>query len=243
MNKEQFIKELSFLLQDISTEDRDDAIYYYEDYFAEAGKENEEKVIRELQSPERVAAIIKAGLNSSFEENIEYSESGMKNSGYDKPDEIVVNGYQEEYEEKHDTQDEKQYQQARSSGFQGDQGRNRILLLIIIGMVCLFSLPFFGAGFAVFASVFVVLFGLGIVFCALGIASMATAIVFITRGLSLLSIATGAGLISIGIGILCIGFALFLFMNVKWPFKIVPNIVRGIVDAVRTIVTKVGERL
>lgn len=243
MNKEQFIKELSFLLQDISTEDRDDAIYYYEDYFAEAGKENEEKVIRELQSPERVAAIIKAGLNSSFEENIEYSESSMKNSGYDKPDEIVVNGYQEEYEEKQETQDEKQYHQARSSGFQGDQGRNRILLLIIIAMACLFSLPFFGAGFAVFISVFVVLFGLGIVFCALGIASLATAIVFITKGLSLLSIATGAGLISIGIGILCIGFALFLFMNVKWPFKIVPNIVRGIVEAVRTIVTKVGERL
>ena len=39
---------------------------YYEDYFDEAGPENEQQVINDLGSPERVAAIIKAGLDTTY---------------------------------------------------------------------------------------------------------------------------------------------------------------------------------
>lgn len=238
MDREKFIKELSFLLQDISDEDRDDAISYYEDYFAEAGKENEEKVIRELQSPERVAAIIKAGLNSSFEEDIEYSESGMKNSGYDKQDEIVVNGDREEPKEEYRT-----YKETKKSGFQGNPDRNRILLIAIIVMVAIFGLPFFGAGFGILFAIFMVLFCLGFVFAIAGVAVSAVAGVFIVKGLTLLSTAFGAALISIGAGVLCIALAILLFMNVKWPFKIVPNIIRGVANIIKSITNKVGEKI
>lgn len=241
MDREKFIKELSFLLQDIADEDREDALYYYEDYFAEAGKENEEKVIRELQSPERVAAIIKAGLNSSFEDNIEYSESSMKNSGYDKPDEIVVNSDKKETKEKKEGY--RSYKETKKSGFQGNPDRNRVLLIAIIVMVAIFGLPFFGAGFGILFAVFMVLFCLGFVFAVAGVAVMAVAGVLIIKGLTLLSTTLGAGLISIGAGVLCIALALLLFMNVKWPFKIVPNIFRGIINTIRSIVSKVGEKL
>ena len=55
MNKGEFMRELEYLLQDISDEDKKDAIAYYEDYLEEAGEENEEAVILEFGSPERVA--------------------------------------------------------------------------------------------------------------------------------------------------------------------------------------------
>lgn len=235
MDRENFIKELSFLLQDISDEDREDAIYYYEDYFAEAGKDNEEKVIRELQSPERVAAIIKAGLNSSFEEDIEYSESGMKNSGYDKQDELVINT-------KVKTEEQQGSEKTRKSGFRGNQERNRILLMVIIIMSVIVALPIFGVGFGVLFMIFAVLFCLGFVFAVMGVAITALSCVLIIKGVTLLSTALGAALISIGAGVLCIALALLLFMNVKWPFTIVPNIIRGTVDVIKSIFNKVGEK-
>ena len=59
MSREEFMKKLAYLLSDISEEEREDALLYYEDYFDEAGEEKEQEVIRELGSPERVASIIR----------------------------------------------------------------------------------------------------------------------------------------------------------------------------------------
>ena len=50
MRKDVFIKELEYLLQDIPDEDKADAIAYYQDYLEEAGPENEEKVIQDLEA-------------------------------------------------------------------------------------------------------------------------------------------------------------------------------------------------
>ena len=64
MNRVEFMEQLEQLLQDLPANDREDAITYYNDYFDEAGQENEAQVIRELGSPGKVAAIIKADLES-----------------------------------------------------------------------------------------------------------------------------------------------------------------------------------
>ena len=50
MNRIEFMEELSGLLQDIPEEDRMDALNYYNDYFDDAGAENEKNVIDELES-------------------------------------------------------------------------------------------------------------------------------------------------------------------------------------------------
>ena len=54
MNREEYLKRLSFLLKDLPEEEIEDAIAYYEDYFEEAGEEKEEQVIKELGSPEMI---------------------------------------------------------------------------------------------------------------------------------------------------------------------------------------------
>ena len=48
MNRTEYMRELDALLHGISKEEREEAMQYYNDYFDDAGSENEEKVIEEL---------------------------------------------------------------------------------------------------------------------------------------------------------------------------------------------------
>ncbi len=74
MNKEEFLKRLEELLQDIDAIEREEALNYYRDYFEDAGVEHEQEIIHELESPEKVAQTIKEGLGI-FEENTDYSNN------------------------------------------------------------------------------------------------------------------------------------------------------------------------
>ena len=74
MKQDRFLKELEYLLSDISAEEREEALEYYRCYFEDAGMENEASVIEELGSPEKVAYTIKEGL--SGEMRGEYTERG-----------------------------------------------------------------------------------------------------------------------------------------------------------------------
>jgi len=65
MNRIDFMQQLESLLQGISPMERDEAIQYYNDYFDDAGKENEQDVIAALGNPARVAENIKRDLLSN----------------------------------------------------------------------------------------------------------------------------------------------------------------------------------
>ena len=47
MNRVQFMEQLKKLLSDISEEERQEALEYYESYFDDAGEDQEAEVIRE----------------------------------------------------------------------------------------------------------------------------------------------------------------------------------------------------
>ena len=64
MSREEFMKQLESLLNDVSEEERKEALEYYRGYFEDAGEENEERILRELESPEKVAQTIKADLGT-----------------------------------------------------------------------------------------------------------------------------------------------------------------------------------
>lgn len=55
MNRQEFMRRLEQLLEGIPEEEKREAIACYTSYFEDAGEENEEKIIRELESPEKVA--------------------------------------------------------------------------------------------------------------------------------------------------------------------------------------------
>lgn len=47
MNRKEFMERLERLLWNISDSEREEALQYYNDYFDDAGEENEAKVIEE----------------------------------------------------------------------------------------------------------------------------------------------------------------------------------------------------
>lgn len=62
MDRHTFLQQLRALLADTSAEEREEAIRYYEEYFDEAGPEQEQAVLAELGSPAKVAAILRANV-------------------------------------------------------------------------------------------------------------------------------------------------------------------------------------
>jgi hypothetical protein len=82
MTKLEFMKELESLLPDIPSEERDEALQYYNGYYDDAGEDQEQEIIKELGSPARVASIIKADLNPDA--------TDRENRGY-----FTEKGYQE----------------------------------------------------------------------------------------------------------------------------------------------------
>lgn len=88
MNRADFMKELTELLADVSPTEREEAIQYYNDYFDDAGEENEQSVIASLGSPEQLAKTIKTGLADGGNVG-EFTEKGF--SGYEskRNDEVM----------------------------------------------------------------------------------------------------------------------------------------------------------
>ena len=53
MNRAEFMAALEAQLRDITTEERDEALKFYNEYLDEAGPENEAAVLAELGSPQK----------------------------------------------------------------------------------------------------------------------------------------------------------------------------------------------
>lgn len=68
------MRDLARFLADIPADEREQALHYYEDYFEDAGAENEQKVIEELGSPVDVAKQIK----TVNREQIAYGEGSAR---------------------------------------------------------------------------------------------------------------------------------------------------------------------
>lgn len=76
MKKEEFLTQLEYLLQDIPEDDKRDAIDYYRDYLEEAGPEQEDAVLEEFGSPERIASVIRTDLLGGMESAGEFTDNG-----------------------------------------------------------------------------------------------------------------------------------------------------------------------
>ncbi len=88
MNRAEFMRRLTELLGDVAPTEREEAIQYYNDYFDDAGEENESGVIASLGTPEELARTIKAGLNDGGNGG-EFTESGFSGYTQTPKDEIV----------------------------------------------------------------------------------------------------------------------------------------------------------
>ncbi|WP_029501290.1 HAAS signaling domain-containing protein [Lachnoclostridium phytofermentans] len=92
MNRVEFLNELEELLQDLETEEKMEALAFYDSYFEEAGELNEPVILRELGSPAKVAESIKKDLGAIKEEELgEYTERGYQSSNQSKDSIMKLN--------------------------------------------------------------------------------------------------------------------------------------------------------
>ena len=240
MNRQEFMKELEGLLTVILESERIEVLQYYNDYFDDAGGENENKVIAELGTPQRVAETIQEGMNDKLQANYEFTENGFqtKNQKLANPLSTKNQKVEENWQEKEELYNSKKNKtEKRSSSTTG----LLVLLVIVtfpiwIGLVAgLFGL--FVGMIAVVLSIMAVLFSLlivgvvlGVVFIVLGFCAMGFGIIEIVIspaiGISML----GGGMIMTAFGILSvigvIGLCVVVIPAVtkgtmyliKWPF-------------------------
>lgn len=84
MNKEAYLNSLKSKLQGMDEDEIEDALHYVSEYFDEAGEGNEETVLKDLGSPSKFAATLKADAISKgrtkADEKVEFNrpKSGVK---------------------------------------------------------------------------------------------------------------------------------------------------------------------
>lgn len=213
MNRAQFMEQLKRLLSDIPESERQEALDYYENYFDDAGEENEAAVIRELGSPGKVAAIIKADLHESNEHYAEYTEKGYEDARMKEPGQMPV---------RHD----------RSRR----QNAKVILLLILLVFVSPFISGAAGGVLGVLVTIvllpFILVFALGTSVLGIGVAGIAC----VVAGIAACFASPALGVLCVGIGFLLIAAAILLLLLLIWlAGTILPKLVRKVTDACHNI--------
>lgn len=249
MNRIEFMTELAALLQDVPEEERRDAMKYYNDYFDDAGEENEARVVEELESPAKVAATIKADLGNASKEYGEFSEKGYTDSRFEHKEmpvgrEPKENGYQYGSQEQGSSCYGGYYREGHGNGdYQGhgygSDGQvppktNNALKIFLIVILVIVGLPIMlPVSIALIAVIFAGGVTLLAVFASLVIASVVVAFVgvcvFIAGLVSLVpEIAVGLALIGTGIILTVVGIVATV-ASVRLCMIVLPGIIRGIV--------------
>lgn len=196
MNKVEYMRELERLLLNIPINERKEALSYYEEYFDDAGVENEQQVIEELGSPSSVAMNIKEGLRGS----IGYQNMGTnyQNSGFQHIEtQNVYTGVSEQKSDKLPTW---------------------AIVLIVISCILLSPLLIGAAGTLIGAifSVITGIIGLIVGLAAAGIGLVVAAFALVAAGISLILTNGFAALLLIGLGLLLAAIGLLLILATVW---------------------------
>lgn len=228
MTKYEFLGDLSRLLSDLSEEERGEALQYYEDYFADAGRDQEQAVIMELESPEKVAAKIRSAETG----DVQYGESGaMKDAAY--PEVVSHNGSAGDADGgnagngaasgweggngPHDAQEG-----AGSGRVKAEDNSSQIIKWLLIFAVAIVAIPVVvptAAGIlitiaALIFALFVALFGTGIGLGIGGLVSICIGLYYcITANFADAILGIGAGLVLLPVGIMLCYLGGLLFMK------------------------------
>lgn len=242
MTKEDFLRELEYMLQDLAEEEKEEALQYYRDYLEDAGPEDEAAVLHDLGSPARVAAMIKAGLNGT--EQGEFSENGYGDPRYNDP--AYPPG---ERAKRTGKSFEQAFQKAQAKRRRApyepeperqEEGRRNPVAVVLFLILCLAAAPvLLGVGGGVLGlllGVAGILLGLLISAGAMTVGLLVGGVVALIVGIIgfFYSPVRGvlgcfAGVALIGLGLLVLGFSIWFYGSA------VPALVRGAAGCIRTI--------
>lgn len=212
MNRKEFMEQLAALLDDISPQEREEALDYYERYFDEVG-DDLQQAIEHLGNPKKVAQDIKSGLKGECF----YTENGVESADAvteSKPPAFYVNEEKKGERTKEHT--------AKWSFWNWWEEQSAVMKVVWFALALAILLPAAGAVLGTATGllggvigIVVGIFGLiiGILAGALGIliAAYVSGVVCMVYGAVMLFIRPFHGLLSLGIG--CIGISVGIFMT------------------------------
>lgn len=220
MNRFEYMRRLEALLSDISPSEKEEALTYYNDYFNDAGQENEQQVIEELGSPEQVAAGVKEGLGLQSYERGQDSLEGEKSQNQSAP------GERDRDAGVQNIRSQNAFSQNNQIPSQPQQNQSKpawLITLIVIGLILAspLILALICVVFAVIISVFSLIFGLLIGFGAAAVSLYVTAFVCAVLGFVVLPVNAlvsgallGSGCLCAAAGILCMILTVLVAMTV-----------------------------
>lgn len=213
MTKKEFMRELNNRLSKIPENERLDALQYYDDYFAEAGIEDEMLVPDSVGTPKTIAEQIISGVTH-------------KNSHEGYMDE---NSYTENTSENHTVSNHAEQNTKRRTEESRDPFRLAFIILLIIILSPVWS-GFVAAAAGILFSVLVTLAGLVISFGVAGIALIVAA---------LMSTGIGGGILMSGVGLLLLALAfLTMIPFVFYCVKFLPWLFRQIIVLLRRMLVR-----
>lgn len=258
MNRNEFMKQLEALLQNISPAEREEALQYYNDYFDDAGSENEQSVIEALGNPARVAENIKRDLYANgYAANgyDDYSHSVARDKAMvpygQKGEESSGNGAACETTESAVAQ--AQIQQSNAGDKNSGKKMSTEMIILIIVLVLFASPILLTAGAGVLSGVVGILTGLlgliigwfAVIF-GFGVAALALFIVFVILaavGTMVLFTEPLVGVALIGGGLVCGGIGiLFMMLTVAMAGIATPAIYKGIIALFQKLSNKLREK-
>lgn len=242
MRKDEFFKQLEYLLQDISGAEREEAINYYRDYLDEAGPEKEGEVLREFGSPERIAAIIRSDAFGYLEDSGSFTEKGYEDERFREPNHQLANrmdgskdGTDGGTHRVHDQSQRKdEWNKSDRSETVHDEDKTRTsgwLKIVLFAILLVVAVPgiFRVGGTALGMLVSVVVTAVVLLFLAalLTIVFLFVGVVLVGAGITFFwkdpldgVLAVGFGLLIAGLGLLALVFSVWFYGKlVPWTFR------------------------
>lgn len=247
MNRIEFMRELEYLLQDIPSEDKEDALAYYRDYLEEAGDTQEEQAIMEFGSPERVAAIIRSDLAGALEDGGTFTEAGYKDERFRDPNYQVMEHrnlpeVSEDILEANDGKKSSQKKRPKSNDTIWMRFLKVGALLVLLTIVSPLILGLGGGAIGIIAGLGGIFLALVLCVGILTIVACIVAVVLFVLGIGmLLSQLWWSGILILGVSILMLGFTcLGIAVSILIYGKLIPACVRCVVNLISRLMHRGG---
>ena len=211
MNRTEYMRQLESLLQNISATEREEALQYYNEYFNDAGPENEQNVIEALGNPAKVAENIKKDIfGNGYGENSYQTAGADSRSVITYPADPQTENNGEQRNRQSDTP-----QTAQVVSPQKNEGMSTGMIVLIV-ILCILASPVIlgaaSAGIGVAAGLIAGWFGLIIGFGATAAALILVLIALVAAGIISMFTHPFVGMCLIGAGLICGGIGLLFLM-------------------------------
>ncbi len=231
MNKDEYLWQLRQNLFDMPQEEIQEIIEYYSEYFADAGIDNEQNVIRELGTPKSLAAKILSESGQVMFQEPRRDDAFTQQSASTQQEQTFDQA--PPYEDKNPYRSQDKDMEGNVQGKRKRSSSVTILLIAaaVIGSPLWISLliaavSLIGGGFIsivavlgslVIAAGSVVIYGIGVIGVGIG---------------GLITLGTATGLLMIGEGMIAVGLGVLLMCAmaalIRWVWKLIVFIIRRI---------------